>query len=316
MPRPIDTPITINDVGPRDGLQNQSRILTPSQRVELVSALLDAGLDHVEVGAFVSPKAVPAMAGTERVLAALMRDSRNDRAVLTVLVPNLRGYELAAAGGAKSVCMVLYGSDGMARANAKMTREQADTVACEILERARGDGIRVTSTMAVAFECPHDGKTDPGLVGETARRFLELGTDEFCIADTIGAADPWQVRSLTRVLVEEHGAERLSCHFHDTRAMGLANVFAACESGIRKFDASIAGMGGCPFAPGASGNVATEDVVMMLEQTGIHTGINLDLLMRASELAQNLTETAPGGRASAWLNTRSRIAGIATETHA
>lgn len=302
MPRSFDTPIIVNDVGPRDGLQNQPKILTPEDRVKLVSALLDAGLDHVEVGAFVSPRAVPAMAGTDRVLAALVDDGRQESAVLTVLVPNMRGYELAAAAGAKSVCMVLYGSDGMAQANAKMSREQADTVAGEILERACADGIRVTSTIAVAFECPHDGKTDPGLVAETARRFLDLGTDELCIADTIGAADPWQVRSLTQTLVDEHGAQRLSCHFHDTRAMGLANVFAACESGIRKFDASIAGMGGCPFAPGASGNVATEDVVMMLEQTGIHTGINLELLMRASELAQDLTGTAPGGRASAWLN--------------
>jgi hydroxymethylglutaryl-CoA lyase len=301
MPGSIDIRITVNDVGPRDGLQNQRKILAPAHRVKLVSALLDAGLDHVEVGAFVSPKAVPAMVGTDRVLAELLTDDRQNNPVLTVLVPNLRGYELAAAAGAKSVCMVLYGSEGMAQANANMTREQADTVAGEILERARGDGIRVTSTIAVAFECPYDGKVDPGLVRETARWFLDLGTDELCIADTIGAADPWQVRSLTRTLAEEHGTDRLSCHFHDTRAMGLANVFAACESGIRKFDASIAGMGGCPFAPGASGNVATEDVVMMLEHRGYETGIDLDRLVRAADLARELTGTAPGGRASAWL---------------
>jgi len=184
--------------------------------------------------------------------------------------------------------MVLYGSDGMAQANVQMSREQAETAAAEILTRARADGVRVTSAIAVAFECPYDGPVDPSLVCDITRRFLELGSEELCIADTIGAANPQQVRSLTSALVDEHGADGLSCHFHDTRALGVANVFAALEWGIRKFDTSIAGLGGCPFAPGASGNVATEDVVMMLEKTGFDTGIDLDGLMRASELAQNL----------------------------
>ena len=291
--------VIVNDVGPRDGLQNQPKILSPAERVQLVKALLAAGMGHVEVGAFVSPKAVPAMAGTDEVLSGLANISD---AVLTVLIPNLRGYELATAAGAKSVCMVLYGSDGMAQANVRMSREQAETATAEILTRARADGVRVTSAIAVAFECPFNGPVDPSLVRDITGRFLELGTDELCIADTIGAANPLQVRSLTSALVDEYGAGRLSCHFHDTRAMGLANVFAALESGIRKFDTSIAGLGGCPFAPGASGNVATEDVVMMLEQMGYDTGIDLDGLMRASELAQKLSGTAPGGRASAWLS--------------
>jgi hydroxymethylglutaryl-CoA lyase len=290
--------VTINDVGPRDGLQNQPKILEPDERIRLVQALLDAGMDHVEVGAFVSPKAVPAMAGADRVLAAL---AGSERAVLTVLVPNVRGYELARAAGARSVCTVLYGTDGMARANVRMSREQADRATEEILGLARHDGIRVTATVAVAFECPFEGPVPPARVEETVAKFMDAGADEVAIADTIGAADPAQVRALTSTLVSRHGAERLSCHFHDTRAMGLANVFAALESGVRKFDASVAGLGGCPFAPGASGNVATEDVVMMLEQMGFDTGIDLAALMRASELARELTGTAPGGRARAWL---------------
>ena len=208
---------------------------------------------------------------------------------------------MALAAGAKSVCTVLYGSEGMAQANVRMSRLEAETVNAEILQQARADGVRVTSTIGVAFECPFDGPVEPGLIRDIAAQFLELGTNEFGIADTIGAANPQQVRALTNALVDDHGADRISCHFHDTRAMGLANVFAALESGIRKFDASIGGLCGCPFAPGASGNVATEDVVMMLEQMGYDTGINLDGLMRASELAQELTGTAPGGRASAWL---------------
>jgi hydroxymethylglutaryl-CoA lyase len=299
MPVQAVDKVSVNDVGPRDGLQNQAKILSPAERVRLVRALLTAGMEHVEVGAFVSPRVVPAMAGTDEVLAGL--GGAGDK-VLTVLVPNVRGYELATAAGAKSVCMVLYGSDGMAQANARMNRNEAEAATAEILKMARTDGVRVTSTIAVAFECPFDGPVEPSLIEDIAGRFLELGTDELCIADTIGAANPKQVRSLTAALAKQHGTERVSCHFHDTRALGLANVFAALESGIRKFDASIGGLGGCPFAPGASGNVATEDVVMMLEQMGYDTGIDLGRLMRAAELAQDLTGTAPGGRASAWLN--------------
>jgi len=292
------TAVIVNDVGPRDGLQNQPRVLAPAQRARLVRALLAAGLRHVEVGAFVSPRAVPAMAGADEVLQAL-GDVRG--AVLSVLVPNVRGYELAQAAGARGVCMVLYGSEGMARANVRMGREQAEAAAAEILRRAAVDGVRVTAAIAVAFACPYDGPTDPARVADIAGRFLDLGADEVSLADTIAAANPGQVRALTRDLVDRFGGERLSCHFHDTRALGLANVYAALESGIRRFDASVAGLGGCPFAPGASGNVATEDVAMLLEQMGFTTGIDLDALMRAAELAQELTGTAPGGRAAAWL---------------
>jgi len=252
----------------------------------------------VEIGAFVSPKAVPAMAGADEVLRGLA-DERD--ATLTLLIPNVKGYELATGAGARSVCMVLYGSEGMAQANARMSMTQAEEATTHILQMARADGVRVTATIAVAFECPFDGPVSPGSIRDLVARFLELGADEVCLADTIGAANPAMVRSLTQQLVEDHGHERLGCHFHDTRAMALANVYAAVESGIRKFDASIGGLGGCPFAPGASGNVATEDVVMMLEQMGLGTGIDLDALMRAAELARELTGTAPGGRASAWL---------------
>ena len=294
--------VTITDVGPRDGLQSQAKILAPEQRVELVEALVEAGVRQVEVGAFVSEKAVPAMAGSGAVLAGL-RSSGCD-AAFSVLVPNIRGYERAREAGAERVCLVLYGSEGMAQANVRMSRGQAEASATEILRRARADGVRVTSTIAVAFDCPYDGPVDPSGVCDLAGRMLDRGTDELSVADTIGAADPGRVRSLAETLVSQFGAERLSGHFHDTRAMGLANVYAALEAGIRRFDASIAGLGGCPFAPGASGNVATEDVVMMVEQMGYRTGIDQAALMHASDRARKLTGTAPGGRASAWLKRR------------
>jgi hydroxymethylglutaryl-CoA lyase len=270
--------VIINDVGPRDGLQNQAVILTPEQRVELIRALLKAGMDHIELGSFV-----------------------DEQDGFSVLVPNMKGYELARDAGAKCVGMVLYGTDGMAGANVNMTRAEAERVMEQILQRAERDGVRALATIAVAWECPFDGPVAADTVAGITRRFMSLGADQVVLADTIGAANPEQVRDLTAMLVNEHGAERLGCHFHDTRAMGLANVFAALESGIRSFDASIGGLGGCPFAPGASGNVATEDVVMMLEQMDYDTGIDLQELMNASQLAGALTNNAPGGRAKAWL---------------
>lgn len=288
--------MVINDVGPRDGLQNQPKILTPDERIQLITALVNAGLDHIEVGSFVSPKAVPAMAGTDRVLAGLPKGLD-----CTVLIPNMKGYELAQAAGVKSVAMVLYASEAMAQKNVRMSQPQVEEVTREILQCAKRDGIKVLAYIAVAFGCPFDGEVKPASVERITAKFLELDVDEVVLADTIGAAHPGQVRALTQSLVLAHGNRRLGGHFHDTRAMGLANVFAALESGIRKFDASIGGLGGCPFAPGASGNVATEDVVMMLEQMGCSTGIDLAGLMQASQLAAELTGNAPGGRAKKWL---------------
>ncbi len=289
--------IQVQDVGPRDGLQNQPRVLPVDQRLRLIRALIRAGLKHIQVGAFVSPRHVPAMAGAADIVQAL----KDDEGEFSVLIPNLKGYELARDAGATMVEMVLYGSQGMAEANARMSREQADQQAREILEMAREDEIGVVSTISVAFECPFDGPVSPAVIDEMAGWLLDEGSGLVVIADTIGAADPVRVRNMMRGLVENHGAARLGCHFHDTRAMGLANVYAAIESGIRRFDASIGGVGGCPFAPGASGNVATEDVVMMCEQMGFETGIDMRRLMEASALVKSLTGNAPGGRAAPWL---------------
>jgi hydroxymethylglutaryl-CoA lyase len=290
--------LVITDVGPRDGLQNLPTQLPVEKRLQLIESVLAAGVSSVEVGSFVSPRAVPAMAGSDEIVSAL--SARND-IHCTALIPNMKGYELARAAGARSVTMVLYASESMAQKNVNMGRAEAEAVAEQILQCADSDGIELIATISVAFACPFDGPTDPGLVRDIAVRFQEMGAGKIVIADTIGAGNPMQVRSLTAELVHSVGAQGLGCHFHDTRAMGMANVFAAVESGVRCFDASIAGLGGCPFAPGASGNVATEDVVMLLEQMGFSTGIDLAALLRASDLAQELTGHAPGGRAKAWL---------------
>jgi hydroxymethylglutaryl-CoA lyase len=289
--------IVVTDVGPRDGLQNQPKILSIAERLQLIAAIADAGVNSIEVGSFVSPKAVPAMAGTDEIVSTL---SANGDAHYTSLIPNMKGYELARAAGARSVTMVLYASDAMAEKNVKMSMAEAERVTADILACARKDGIEVIAIIAVAFACPFDGSTDPGVVRAVANKFMSLGADQVVIADTIGAANPGQVRSLTADLVSDHGAGRLGCHFHDTRAMGVANAYAALEVGIRRFDASVGGLGGCPFAPGATGNVATEDLVMMLHQMGYETGIDLPLLMEAGRLAGDMVGVESGGRAKTW----------------
>lgn len=290
--------VIITEVGPRDGLQNQSRILSFQARLKMIQALRAAGLTNIEVGAFVSPKAVPAMADTDQIISGLAGVAGK----FSVLIPNMKGYELAVSAGAKTVTMVVYGTEGMAQANVNRSREQVGQATLQMIKRAADDGVKVITTIAVAFECPFDGPVSAVTVLNLAADLLQQGADEVVIADTIGAANPAQVRALTRELVSQNGPQRLGCHFHDTRAMGLANVYAALESGIRKFDASVGGLGGCPFAPGASGNVATDDVVMMLEQMGFVTGVDQRKLAEASALAAELTGNTPGGRAHAWLN--------------
>ncbi len=289
--------IIINDVGPRDGLQNQPKILEPAQRLQLINKLLEAGVRHIEVGAFVSPKAVPAMAGTDEVVAGLPDGDYH----FSALIPNRKGYELAKAAGVQTLGLVLAASNTMNEKNISMSTEQGLAVCREVLEQSRADGLNTQAYVATAWECPFEGLIDESAVIELSGSLLSAGASEIVLADTIGAASPAQVKSLVSKLVAEFGADKLSCHFHDTRAMGVADVFAAVECGIRKFDASIGGLGGCPFAPGATGNVATEDVVLMLTQMGFDTGIDLAGLVAAAELAKELTGNCDGGHASRWL---------------
>lgn len=292
------TNVIINEVGPRDGLQSQDGELTLAQRQSFVEALLGAGLRHIEIGSFVSPKAVPQMAGSGDLAQSL---TGHTGAELTALVPNMKGYELARAAGVGTVAVVASATETMNQRNINMSLEQTFAVARDVIARGSGEGAQVQAYLAVAFECPFEGRVDPGLVREQARELLECGASLLVIADTIGAADPASVASLMRALNDEHGSERLACHFHDTRALGLANVYAALEAGIRRFDASVGGLGGCPFAPGARGNVATEDVAMLCEQMGFSTGIDMPALLEVVDLISDLLGRPQGGRAHGWL---------------
>ncbi len=292
--------VIVNDVGPRDGLQNDSTLVTPEDRVRLINSLLDAGVRSIEAASFVSPKAVPKMANADQVFAALNQEAAD----FSALVPNLKGYELAKKAGARSVAVVLSATETMNQKNINMSLDQTISVCKEIVAQALRDGITPRSYLSVAVECPYEGMVEEQVIEGLSAMMFEAGAKEVIVADTIGAANPAQVKSLFTRLVSAFGATTISGHFHDTRAMALANTWQALECGIRKFDASIAGLGGCPFAPGASGNLATEDLVLMLNDAGFDTGIDLNKLLRSVELTGQLVQHPVGGRSMAYLNRR------------
>ena len=291
----MDT-VIINDVGPRDGLQNDAATVAPHDRAALVNALVDAGVPSVEVASFVSPKAVPKMAGAEQVVAAIDLD----RADFSALVPNQKGYELARAAGVRSVAVVLSATNTMNEKNINMDLETTIRVCEEIVTQAGKDAIKPRAYVSVAVECPYEGLVAESHIEALAERMFAAGASEVIIADTIGAGNPAQIKSLFTRLIAAFGAERLSAHFHDTRALALANTWQALECGIRKFDASIGGLGGCPFAPGAAGNLATEDLASLLAQSGFHTGVDLKKLLDVVALARKLVAHDLGGRSLPW----------------
>lgn len=291
--------IYITDVAPRDGLQNQPLQVSTDGKLGLIERLVRAGVQSVEATSFVSPKAVPQMADAADVVAGARQRFPSLRT--SVLVPNLKGLERAHAAGAREVAVVLSATETMNLKNINMDLAQATEVSEQTLQAARALGLKTRAYVAVAFECPFEGPTPLDRVLALARRMHAAQADEVVIADTIGAAGPAEVRDRVRALVAELPAQQLAMHFHDTRGMGVANTWAALEGGIRRFDASVGGIGGCPFAPGAAGNVATEDIVLLAQSAGIETGIDLMGLLAAVDHAETLLQRSLGGRSSAWL---------------
>ena len=291
--------VFINEVGPRDGLQNQKTILTASARLELIKKLVDADFPGIEVASFVSPKAVPAMEGATDIMQGL--NSIKD-CEISVLVPNLKGFELARDAGAKIISVVPSATETMNQKNINMSLDQAINSACDILKETKSIKLKTRGYVAVAWECPYEGKVNKKIILDIAEKLLNAGADEIILADTIGAANPASVRSLIKDCMSEFDPKILSVHFHDTRAMALANVYAALTEGIRKFDSCIGGLGGCPFAPGAAGNLATEDLANMLDQMGYVTNINLEKLPGIVSYCEDQLGASLGGRMSAWLS--------------
>ncbi|WP_371189371.1 hydroxymethylglutaryl-CoA lyase [Thalassotalea maritima] len=288
--------IQITDVGPRDGLQNHVVSLSAKQRAEMVNDLLHCGLKRIEVGAFVSAKAVPNMAGSEQIFPLLEESDCRFQA----LIVNPKGYQRAKAVGAKHLTMVICASEAMNQKNTGTSIVDAMAQTKQMIRQGHDDNITISCCIAVAWHCPFSGPTPTEQVVNMVRALDEAGAHSIVLADTIGAANPQQVSDLLALLTTVVSVDKLACHFHDTRAMALANVYAALQHGIRQFDASLGGLGGCPFAPGATGNVATEDVVMMLEQMGYQTGIDLNKLMQVSDKVGAWLDDKIGGRADTW----------------
>src|SRR6266702_1099647 len=282
-------PVTICDVGPRDGLQNEPETLSASVRAELVNRLAAAGLPRVEAASFVRADAVPQMAGAEDVVEKIERRERTEYSGLAL---NVKGYERLVASGLDRVNFTLAATETFSRRNANQSLEEACAAAADVIERSE---LPVTITISVAFGCPFEGKVDPGVVADLAESFSTAA--EVVLADTIGVATPRQVRTL----VERTGAPGV--HLHNTRSTGYANAVSALEAGARLFDASCGGRGGCPYAPRATGNIATEDLVYLFEGDGVETGIDLDALIQTSEWLESVLGRRLEGqvyRAGAW----------------
>ena len=274
--------IQINEVGPRDGLQNSDVILSVAEKYTLIKTLEKSGIDSIEIGSFVNPKIVPSMVGTEELFKKL-----DNKANYSVLIPNLKGFDIANQNNIREICLVLCVTDSMNIKNINKTVEESIKEFQQIIKKAREVGIRSKCYISVAFHCPYEGKVDSGHVTNIVNKIISYGIDEIVIADTIGHAVPSEVSHLFKRLLINSKTE-FSAHFHDTNDLGLANVKASLEQGIYKFDSSIGGLGGCPFAPGSKGNLSTEDLVKMLHKMKLNTGINLDSLIKAREFVSSL----------------------------
>jgi isopropylmalate/homocitrate/citramalate synthase len=282
--------VQVVDVGPRDGLQNEDRTLAPEVRAELCDRLAAAGVTRIEAASFVNPKRVPQMAGAEEVMATINRRPGTSYAGLVL---NERGYVRAVEAGVDEVRYAFPVTETFARRNQNTTVEDATQLAGRLVERARLDGVRVSITLSAAFGDPFEGRVEPGHVLAIAGKVAVANPDEIVLADTIGVGVPSQVRKLVEGVLAFRTT--VGCHFHDTRNTGIANAAAAVESGATVLDASVGGTGGCPFAPRATGNVATEDLVYLLHGMGYETGIDLDALIEvAAWMAEQLGKELPG----------------------
>jgi hydroxymethylglutaryl-CoA lyase len=271
--------VTIVEVGPRDGLQNVSLVPDTAAKVGFIDRLSDAGLPVVEVGAFVDPRRVPAMADTEAVVRAI---AQRPGTRYTALVPNLRGLARAAGAGLREVSVFGAASDSFSRRNINQGIAESFLGFRAVIQEAAASGIRVRGYLSTSFGCPYEGDVPAERVAELTDELLQMGVFEVAISDTIGIAHPGQVWRTLDAVSARVPFERVALHFHDTRGTGLANVLAGLQAGVTTFDASCGGLGGCPYAPGASGNLATEDLVYMLDGMGIDTGVSLQGLVEAS----------------------------------
>lgn len=277
--------VQIFEMGPRDGLQNQTRIIPFDDKIKLVDMLSDCGFEKIEVASFVSPKWVPQMADSDKVMAGI---TRRKNVTYSALTPNMRGYDAAVLAGADEVAIFASASEGFSQANINCSIEESIARFKPVLVAAKADNIPVRGYISCVIECPYDGVTEPQKVAELAALLMELGCYGVSLGDTIGAGVPDTVRRMLAAVLAVVPAADLAGHFHDTHGWALDNIGTSLDMGLRVFDAAVGGLGGCPFAPGAAGNVDTVSVVDLLHKRGFVTGLDVDKLARAAAFALGL----------------------------
>ena len=280
--------VEIIDVAPRDGLQSQPKLLDTDTKLELITRLIEAGIRRLEVVSFVNPKRVPQMADAEAVIAGL---PERDDVVYIGLVLNMRGFERAVSSRINEINCVVVASDTFSQRNQGATAEQSFKVAADIAGEVQNTDMRSSVTVSAAFGCPFEGEVPADRVVDFCRRLADVGFAEIALADTIGVATPAEVASMVSKVREVAPEVQLRCHFHNTRNTAVANVYAAIQEGVRIFDASCGGVGGCPFAPAATGNVATEDILYMIDRMGLHTGIDIKKIIATAKWLEGPLES-------------------------
>lgn len=304
----LDNSIRICEVGPRDGLQNEPIPVSTANKRLLISGLIEAGLDNIEITSFVNPKLVPQMADSRAVMTRTLAKVTDPAIRLTALVLNERGYDYAIETGARSMATLVMASDTLSVRNSNMSRRESLDLTRVLLQRARADGVWMRVYIGTAWSCPYEGAIPPQVTIALAEEIWDMQPDELAIADTIGHAQPLEVGYLMKDLVTRFGRKKLAIHLHDTQALGLVNAAAAIHAGVRLFDASVGGLGGCPFAPGAAGNLATEDLVFMAHKMGFETGVDLAQLWKVVQLAKGVVDRPIGGRIWPWWEANARPA--------
>ncbi|SNT74492.1 hydroxymethylglutaryl-CoA lyase [Paracoccus seriniphilus] len=285
MPEPVE----IFEMGPRDGLQNEKRLIPAAEKIALVDLLSQAGFRRIEVTSFVSPKWVPQMGDAAEVMAGISRVPGVSYAVLT---PNMKGYEAARAARASEVAIFASASEGFSKANLNATIAESLERFAPVVAAAARDGIPVRGYVSVVTDCPYDGPTPPANVARVAAALRDLGCYEISLGDTIGQGTPESVDKMLAAVLDELPPAQLAGHFHDTAGRALDNIDASLARGLRVFDAAVGGLGGCPYAPGAKGNVATEKVAAHLAAAGLQTGLDMTVINRAAQMAQSMREGA------------------------
>jgi hydroxymethylglutaryl-CoA lyase len=284
--------VRIVEVGPRDGLQNEKALIPTAQKIQFIQMLADAGLPVVEATSFVSPRAIPQLSDANEVMINLVQHSSTS---YPVLVPNLKGMERALAVGVRAIAVFTAASESFTRHNINATIAESLANFRQVIALAQQEKVPVRGYISTVFGCPYEGKVDPQQALDVALALLEMGVDELSLGDTIGVATPNQVVDVLHLFVGDGAIpiRQLAVHFHDTRGTALANVLMALQSGISIIDSSAGGLGGCPYAPGAAGNLATEDLLYMLHGMGIHTGVNLDKVVAATSFISPLLGHTP-----------------------